>query len=699
MRGEIKRKEERERDVSYKQAPLFPIRSNQQWRPRSVDCRLCAPRSPFKSTAFVDRPTISCPPPRPPPPPPPPPPLTLSIYLHTHTAPPSIYLFSSRLISAKPHLTALHPIPSAPQMPDPPVVTRGDARVSSHAVVDVDDRDPHAPHPPPACFRLDTPVALKTALVTDTACLSTTTSSSSSSSSTTSPRTANHRHRRCPPFHQHPYIHTPEPFRDVRLGPFTLHRLFLLLYLGGAVVGIHFLQNWVWPPSSSGERNLLWTLLGLVWLVALPSMVAWIVGALLFRYPTRLDDNVKPIQHRVVFRIVSRGTNAVCLTGTIQKCQAAMKHTALFPYLIEVVTDGGGAIYSSPVVTDADVLHTVVPQEFTPPNGTRFKARALHYACRHSPVPDDVWIVHLDEESHVTSSCVKGIAAMVSRTEASGDVRKVGQGMILYHRAWGKHPLLTLADMRRTGDDVGHFHLQHRLGLTIFGLHGSYVVVRQDVEADVGFDVGPHGSITEDAWWILVAMQRGVRTVWVDGYIEEQATQSVSDFLKQRRRWYVGLWKVVWHCPVRWTYRVWLGVNTFSWILVPMVLPFQIAYLALSIIWERRIVVPVRVATSLMVAGALAVYLTGLVPNMREHGTRWYRGIMWVVLQIVLFPVFQILEVGAIVMVLFSPLSQNAKGFHVVQKSGHAADGDESGLSSTGGDDDSRQSDGTVQKV
>lgn len=427
-------------------------------------------------------------------------------------------------------------------------------------------------------------------------------------------------------------------------------------------------------------------------------MIAWIIGALMFRYPTDLDDKVKPISHGVVFRIVSRGTNVGCLTGTIRKCQTTMKRTALFPYLVEVITDGGPdtAVFSSPIVHDVDVLHTVVPHDFHPPNGARFKARALHYACRHSPIPSDAWVVHLDEESHVTSSCVKGIANMIARSEASGNVRKVGQGMILYHRAWGKHPLLTLADMRRTGDDVGHFHLQHRLGHTIFGLHGSYVVVRQDVEASIGFDVGPHGSITEDAWWILLAMQQGIRTMWVDGYIEEQATQSLTDFLKQRRRWYVGLWKVVWHCPVRWTYRAWLGLNTLSWMIVPLVLPLQIVYLVLSVVWQRQIVAPLRVATSLMMAAALGVYLTGLVPNMREHGTPWYRGMLWMALQIVLFPAFQVLEVVAIVMVLFAPLSQNAKGFHVVQKSGHATDSD--GMSSAG--DDERQSEATtVRKV
>jgi egghead protein (zeste-white 4 protein) len=45
----------------------------------------------------------------------------------------------------------------------------------------------------------------------------------------------------------------------------------------------------------------------------------------------------------------------------------------------------------------------------------------------------------------------------------------------------------------------------------------------------------------EDAFWALVAMQKGIRCRWVNGYLEEQSTQSVSDFIKQRRRWFQGL--------------------------------------------------------------------------------------------------------------------------------------------------------------
>ena len=98
-----------------------------------------------------------------------------------------------------------------------------------------------------------------------------------------------------------------------------------------------------------------------------------------------------------------------------------------------------------------------------------------------SRLPDDSWIFHLDEESHPTASLVLGIRDAVAEEEASGEHR-IGQGAILYHRGLRSNFLLTLADSIRTGDDLGRFHLQHRLGRTFFGLHGSFILVRTSVE-------------------------------------------------------------------------------------------------------------------------------------------------------------------------------------------------------------------------
>lgn len=49
-----------------------------------------------------------------------------------------------------------------------------------------------------------------------------------------------------------------------------------------------------------------------------------------------------------------------------------------------------------------------------PPNGSKFKARALHYGSITSKAPRDAYIVHLDEESVVTEEFLLGVREFVS---------------------------------------------------------------------------------------------------------------------------------------------------------------------------------------------------------------------------------------------------------------------------------------------
>ena len=88
----------------------------------------------------------------------------------------------------------------------------------------------------------------------------------------------------------------------------------------------------------------------------------------------------------------------------------------------------------------------------------------------------------------------------------------IGQGVIKY----GCHDnppnyLTTLADSIRVADDFGKFRVQYELHEPLIGMHGSYVVCQTAVEAAVGFDHGISGSITEDAYFALVARAEGVK--------------------------------------------------------------------------------------------------------------------------------------------------------------------------------------------
>lgn len=443
--------------------------------------------------------------------------------------------------------------------------------------------------------------------------------------------------------------------RDWSFGFLTGHRIISLLCVIILLMDDYWLQDFLWPEQSvnSGFRKIF-AKGAILWLTCLVPCVCGLFGILLYRHNDKLDD-VPSMTNFVVWRIVSRGTNRDALAATVTRIQHEMTKTPLFPYVIETVTD----IHADLKPSD-DLLCLTVPTPYHTPNYSKFKARALHYALEYSPVPDNAWLVHLDEETQPTASGIKGVACMVQEEESNRKLR-IGQGAILYHRSWEQYPLLTLADTMRTGDDIARFYLQHVFGVTVFGLHGSYIVCRNDVEKRVGFDFGPVGSITEDAFWALRCMELGSRSRWVDGYMEEQSTQSVMDFMKQRRRWYHGLILVSLYAPVSVWYRLGLLVNTVLWSFAP----FGIIYTILNLFLGCSTNGVVRALANFSLAFYVTLYVLGVEINLKERGqATLVKRIKWYTLVVVLLPWFSLIESGAILYALIKPET----GFHVVQK-------------------------------
>jgi egghead protein (zeste-white 4 protein) len=415
-------------------------------------------------------------------------------------------------------------------------------------------------------------------------------------------------------------------------------------------------------PQSTPPTTLLdqvWSWSSLLWLGALLPGTAGLIGALTYRQPTTLD-RAQPINRTICWRIVTAGKNIDIVLNTIRRCRSEMASLPLAQYIIEVVIDYGDNIRCMPTSSN-DLRIIVVPTDYQTPNNSRFKARALHYALLHSPLADAAWIVHLDEETQPTSSSIKGICNFIRQEELSQALR-VGQGAILYHREWEKHPFLTLADNVRTGDDFARFHFQHRLGVTLFGLHGSFIVIRNDVEkATGGFDFGPQGDITEDAYWAVKGMQAGLRCAWVEGYLEEQSCMSLVDFLRQRRRWFHGLVKVSLHAPAKLRWRVCLGLNTMLWALAP----FATIYTIGNLFYHVRIDPVITLLASYSLGVFATLYITGLKANMDEHSiTDWRTRTMFTVLQILLLPVYSAMESLGVLWAMLTPV----KGFQVVKK-------------------------------
>jgi egghead protein (zeste-white 4 protein) len=186
-------------------------------------------------------------------------------------------------------------------------------------------------------------------------------------------------------------------------------------------------------------------------------------------------------------------------------------------------------------------------------------------------------------------------------------------------------------------------------------------LVRNDVEMDVGFDLGPAGSVTEDAWWSLVEMAQGHRSRWVDGYCLEQSTQSVMDFLKQRRRWFVGLCLVCLHAPARLWHRITLVSSIILW---------GIGWLGWWSVSIAAVLVNARIPWTVLLIGTAslaaysALYLLGLELNLEQRGLPWYRRLPWHVAQVLLLPIYSLLESSA---VLYGAIRPNFD-FHIVKK-------------------------------
>lgn len=412
-------------------------------------------------------------------------------------------------------------------------------------------------------------------------------------------------------------------------------------------------------------------LLKLFWLVGLFPALANTLGLILYGSPERTNAaNLSALKQsgwsadkKLVVAFVSRGDNDRALARSIHKTRAVLvEYAANFD--IEVVTDMEVASKVEPM---PNVGYVLVPPSYIAPNGAKWKARALSYLQQVSRVrvqtdgsSDGVWILHMDEESQLTPAALAGIHRFINTPETA---LKIGQGEIKYnaHR-YGENTLITAMDSLRTGDDLGRFRLQFKFfGRAFFGMHGSFILVPAVVENVIGFDHGGRGSVTEDAYFALKAMEKGYRFGWVDGFIREQSPYTITDLMRQRRRWFCGLRLLANDPMIRRDVRLPLAFNVFlwrwMWVGVVATIVNLVAAATYSPAWLAMLATTVGAATA-------AVYLVGAHRNQRDvdftplHKLRIYTFIM------VFMPLMGLIENIAVIWALMRPV----KGFDVLDK-------------------------------
>ncbi|KAI8804007.1 glycosyl transferase family group 2-domain-containing protein [Cladochytrium replicatum] len=322
--------------------------------------------------------------------------------------------------------------------------------------------------------------------------------------------------------------------------------IFHILIILGGTAGMSFF----FPALNNYTDDQLWNITcywKLGWLLPMPYTLICFFGlALPFRTPKFLyhDGLRKRRCDNLYILTVTRGNNR----EAVYRAWNGHKHLErLHPSVrVHVLTD-------EPFFFENINCYTC-PKAFSTAR-SKYKARALEWYRQTMRYTEHDWVLHLDEESVIDDESVRRCLEFIWYEHDY----HMGQGVILYNQyQYWKNWVFTVADALRVGDDLSRFQLQfsyiHR---PIWGCHGSFLMNNGLVENCVTWDLG---SLTEDYEFAMAAWAKGFRCGKVPGFIREQSPQGFMDFLKQRRRWFVGIWRLHHFLPKLWAFFWTLGI-------------------------------------------------------------------------------------------------------------------------------------------
>lgn len=343
---------------------------------------------------------------------------------------------------------------------------------------------------------------------------------------------------------------------------------------------------------------------------------------------------------------------------------------------VDLVIDEGceGAAHIAGLEIDHRVRVLTVPRDYRTPRGTRFKARANHYAhearMAEGEARDDVWVLHMDDDTAVGPDTALALARFISDEATDRDrPRHLAQGVLSFPRELAATRLLWLADAVRPGCDIGMFSAMTGRGSPRMGLHGELLLVRASVEAEIGWDFGP-SAIVEDAQFALEFCGRHPgRSGWFTARSYGASPATLRDFLRQRERWSWGLLTLVTNRTVAFRRRALLFSLVFVWIAAPLQHPVVVLSVA-AVVGDTTtgpvspLVIPFW---SLNIAFCVWLYWEGLKVNADASarvGRSWWEPLALVVL----LPLFSLLEAAGAARGLARFLRGGERTFAVIPK-------------------------------
>lgn len=452
----------------------------------------------------------------------------------------------------------------------------------------------------------------------------------------------------------------------------------LVVGLTGLIIG----TDWVISPPRQTWWN---TLLSLLWSLSAPVVIVALYGGWRYlmcqhrwRYREHPRPGAPPGTINLIYQIPTIGRADVWpgLSRVINSCHASTEPSV--NVAIWVITEPHAEILSQLDQTygaDPQVRVIVVPRDYFPPNGSRFKARANAYADwlrqQERLNTPETWIYHLDDDTSVTPYSQAVVQDFITQRR---NPYTLAQGLLTFPYDYAQHRWSWMADAVRPTDDITRFFvftgLWHRPWV---GLHGENLLVRADRETAIGWDFGPT-VITEDAYFgVAFARQFPGEATFLPMYTAGASPDGAQAFWTQRGRWFEGLWRMVRDPSIPWRYKGILAVYVGLWVTAWMqnvLLILPVAYVGG---WDNTspIAHSIVLIWGLIYSFWASAYITGYRINILVSRTRprWPIQFRDMALLLVALPLVQLYELRGIWDGMHRLLRRAPVQFFVISKS------------------------------
>lgn len=336
-----------------------------------------------------------------------------------------------------------------------------------------------------------------------------------------------------------------------------------------------------------------------------------LVGLLWYR-PSSGEERADNV--RFVITTVASETVRPALTEAIEHQLERFDDYELFVLLDE------GADLEAELLADERIRTVVVPDSFT--CKATAKGRAMQYFIETVVTNEqDWWYAFLDDDNLLLDDSILYEIPVYER-------RGYGAANPVLVPRPGRSTATFVMDHLRTLDDLTVFRMfTGLLGKPGVGFHGELLTVRGDLLVDVGFD---RASIVEDYAFAARLIERGVPVWQTASRVSILSPHTMEALFKQRRRWYLGLWREQFRSP---PFAVaTMGLRMLAW---TFALLGGVLALPLWVLTSSGVAIPVALK-GFVLTGAV-IYWIAYLYGVSRTGPEWPKHLL-------LVPVYSMLE-------------------------------------------------------